>query len=123
MVSVALGYRPPVAKMVLLPMGLLFIVLGNYMGKLRPNWFAGVRTPWTLSSKLSWNKTHQQAGWLMFAMGGAFIIAAFVPTAAVIIAAVAFQVLCFVWLVVYSYLVYRRDPHCMPPAGTSPTSE
>src|SRR6185295_579071 len=37
LVSVALGYRPPVAVMVLLPMGLLFIVLGNYMGKLRPN--------------------------------------------------------------------------------------
>jgi uncharacterized membrane protein len=32
------------------------------MGKIRPNWFVGVRTPWTLSSKLSWDKTHRLAG-------------------------------------------------------------
>jgi uncharacterized membrane protein len=123
LISVAVGYRPPVAVMVLLPMGLLFIVLGNYMGKLRPNWFAGARTPWTLSSKLSWNKTHQLAGPMMFAMGGAYIIAAFVPRPWMIGLAMAYSILSFAWRVVYSYLVYRRDPHRIAPAGTSPTSE
>ena len=48
---------------------LLFIVIGNFMSKIRPNWFVGVRTPWTLSSKLSWDKTHRLAGWLFMLMG------------------------------------------------------
>ncbi|HDH27220.1 MAG TPA: DUF1648 domain-containing protein [Actinobacteria bacterium] len=36
----------------------LFVILGGTMGKFRPNWFVGIRTPWTLSSKVSWVKTH-----------------------------------------------------------------
>jgi uncharacterized membrane protein len=41
------------ALLVSLGMGALFLVLGNVMGKLRPNWFVGIRTPWTLSSATS----------------------------------------------------------------------
>jgi uncharacterized membrane protein len=40
-------------------LGALFIVIGNFLGKVRSNFLFGVRTPWTLSSELSWNKTHR----------------------------------------------------------------
>lgn len=53
--------------------GLFFIVLGKVMGNIRPNWFVSVRTPWMLSSKLSWNKTHHLAG-LVFIAGGVGLI-------------------------------------------------
>ena len=110
--------------MIVFPMaGLLFIVLGNFMSKLRPNWFVGVRTPWTLSSKLSWDKTHRLAGWLFMLMGTVFFLMLLAPNGWTLLAALVFDVLCVVWIVVYSYLVYRRDPQRTSPAGTSPSTE
>jgi uncharacterized membrane protein len=47
----------------------LFVVIGNYLSKTRSNWFAGVRTPWTLSSEYSWEKTHRWTGRLFVATG------------------------------------------------------
>jgi uncharacterized membrane protein len=40
-------------------MGLLFSVLGNYMHSIKPNYFVGFRTPWTLENEDNWRKTHQ----------------------------------------------------------------
>jgi uncharacterized membrane protein len=47
----------------------LFVVLGNAMPKLRPNYFVGIRTPWTLASKEVWMKTHRVGGALMMLVG------------------------------------------------------
>jgi len=49
--------------------GLLFIVMGNYLPKVRSNWFVGVRTPWTLSSEEVWYRTHRIVGALMVGCG------------------------------------------------------
>ena len=43
-------------------MGLMFSVLGNYMHSIKPNYFVGFRTPWTLESEDNWRKTHQLVG-------------------------------------------------------------
>ena len=40
----------------------LFLLLGNYFGKIRANYFVGIRTPWTLESEEVWKKTHRMAG-------------------------------------------------------------
>ncbi|MBS1777000.1 MAG: SdpI family protein [Bacteroidetes bacterium] len=52
--------------------GLLFLFLGNYLYRVRPNYFIGFKLPWTLSSNYNWKKTHQLAGILWF-LGGLFI--------------------------------------------------
>lgn len=57
-----IGYELPVGIFVPVMIGMLFIVLGNYMSKIKPNWFMGIRTPWTLSSEEVWNKTHRFGG-------------------------------------------------------------
>lgn len=57
---------------------LLFVVLGNYMGKTRSNFFAGIRTPWTLSSEYSWEKTHRFCGRLFVIVGILSLLGAFV---------------------------------------------
>ena len=56
-------------RLVIAGSGILFIILGNYLPKTRQNWFLGVRTPWTLSSEFTWEKTHRLAGSL-FLIGG-----------------------------------------------------
>ncbi len=53
--------------------GALFVIIGNYMGKVRSNFFFGIRTPWTLSSEVAWNKTHRLGGRLMVLLGLAMI--------------------------------------------------
>ncbi|MBN9313995.1 MAG: hypothetical protein BGO40_04660 [Chryseobacterium sp. 39-10] len=52
--------------------GLLFTALGNYFKTIRPNYFLGIRTPWTLESDVVWKETHRVAGILWF-FGGLLV--------------------------------------------------
>lgn len=118
----AVGYEVQMTSIVLFSVGLLLIVLGNYMTKIRPNWFVGVRTPWTLSSKLSWEKTHRQAAWWMIAMGLAYMSCLWIQSAWWVIVAVSITMLSSIWLIAYSYWVWRNDPDKTSPAGVTPAS-
>jgi len=57
--------------------GLLIALLGAYLRKLQPNYFVGVRTPWTLKSREIWKKTHEMAGRLWWWTGIIIIAAGF----------------------------------------------
>jgi uncharacterized membrane protein len=48
-------------------MYVFFGLLGNLLGKVRRNFFVGIRTPWTLASETVWNQTHRVGAWLMVA--------------------------------------------------------
>jgi uncharacterized membrane protein len=103
-----------------LAVGMLFVVFGSVMGKIRPNWFVGIRTPWTISSKVAWVRTHRLGGWLFIALGLAFVAGALFKrawSAQWIVGGVLGMV---VVLFVYSYLAWRGDPDKVPPAGTLP---
>ncbi len=55
---------------------LFFAMLGNVLGRVRRNFYIGVRVPWTLASERVWNDTHRVAAWLFVACGLAgFVIA------------------------------------------------
>jgi uncharacterized membrane protein len=123
MLVAAFGHTVNMSAVVLPLVGLLFIVLGNFLGKIRPNWFIGIRTPWTLSSQLSWDKTHRLAGWLFILMGLLFFPVALLQTKSSLVAMLVIDAVCIGWMVVYSYLVYRVDPNRTPPAGTSPSAK
>lgn len=117
---ITFGIPVPMNLAVLLTTGGMFLVLGNYLGKIRPNWFVGIRTPWTLSSKLAWTKTHRLAGWVFMGIGLITIGAAFLPGAWSVGVFLAALLLGSLSLLPYSYFVWRRDPDRIPPAGTSP---
>lgn len=108
--------------LVLALMGLVLVIVGSVLGKVRPNWFVGIRTPWTLSSKRAWTQTHRLGGQLFVLLGLVFVAAAIAgPTAhAVLPLLVGVSVAGLLALVVYSYLVWRTDPAQVPPAGTLP---
>ena len=59
--------------------GVMLVVAGNYLGRLRPNWFVGIRTPWTLSSEEVWRKTHRIGGWLFVAAGLITLLVVWIP--------------------------------------------
>lgn len=102
----AIGINSAVMFMV----SILFVLIGNYLGKVRSNFLFGIRTPWTLSSELSWNKTHRLTGKLMIASGAITALTVFiVPGLAgkVLLTTVMGSVLIGV---VYSFIVWRSDP-------------
>lgn len=123
MLYAAFGHKLNMTSVILPLVGILFIVLGNFLSKIRPNWFVGVRTPWTLSSQLSWDKTHRLAGWLFIVMGFLFVPVALLQTTWSLVAVLICDGLCLIWIVVYSYLVFRSDPHRVPPAGITPSND
>lgn len=53
--------------------GLLFVMMGNYFQTVRPNYFVGIRTPWTLENEQVWKKTHRLGGKIWVA-GGILIV-------------------------------------------------
>jgi uncharacterized membrane protein len=55
-------------------LGLLFILLGNYLPKMPQNFFIGIRSPWTLTSEVIWAKTHRIGGVLFVIAGVIFVI-------------------------------------------------
>ncbi len=97
--------------------GFLLVFIGNYLGKLRSTWFVGIRSPWTLSSEESWNKTHRLGGWLFVLFGLALVIAAPFQEKWAFYGLGIVGAAALVFLYVYSYLVWKKDPDAGP-AGT-----
>ena len=88
--------------------GGLFIYIGFLMEHAEPNWFVGIRTPWTLSSETVWKKTHRK-GATLFKLAGAVsfigILAGIYAWLFILVPAIAVAV----YTVVYSYIEFRRE--------------
>ena len=86
-------------------------IIGNLLGKARPNWFAGIRTPWTLSSDRSWDITHRWAARLFMAAGLVSLIGLWVTGEQIgwIVMLVAISIAALV-PVGMSYFIWRNDP-------------
>ena len=98
------------SNFVYLLIGLLFIVLGNYFQAIKPNYFIGIRTPWTLESETVWRKTHRLGGRLWMAGGAVMCISALIPNP--VLRLVVFfgtgAIVAFV-PVIYSFIEQRKE--------------
>ncbi|MBS1947026.1 MAG: SdpI family protein [Bacteroidetes bacterium] len=89
-------------------MGAFFAFLGNLMPTLKPNYFAGIRTPWTLENEETWRKTHHLAGRLWFAGGVVIVIESLLlPFAISFVAMMAIIFILVIVPVVFSYRYYK----------------
>ncbi len=107
----ATGRPLDVTRVVWAAVGLLFVLLGNYLGKVRSNFFFGIRTPWTLSSEVSWNKTHRLGGRLFVAFGFVMLLTAWIgnPVLSVGVLLAGLGLVVAV-PVAYSYVTWSQDP-------------
>jgi uncharacterized membrane protein len=64
----ALNILTDIPKVMMIMVLLLFMGLGNYFTVIKPNYFAGIRTPWTLSNDEVWRRTHRLGGWIWVIM-------------------------------------------------------
>lgn len=104
-----LGYAINIGATVAGIIGLLMIFLGNYFGKLKRNFFIGVRTPWTLSSDNVWNKTHRLGGRLFILWGLCLIAAPWLPQMFAYILLFGGLVVVIAWTTVYSYILFKKE--------------
>jgi uncharacterized membrane protein len=104
-----LGYKVPIEYVTPVTIGFLFIVIGNYMGKIKRNWFVGIRTPWTISNEEVWNKSNRFGGYVFIVVGIVFMLMPLMPEylqLPLFIISIAFAVL---GTTAYSYILYLKE--------------
>jgi len=104
-------------NILLLLIGGLFIALGNYFQAIKPNYFIGIKTPWTLESEQVWRKTHRLGGRIWIAGGLLMIVLSFFPDSGIrqvlFLAIVAVLVLV---PIIYSFTESRREQRLERPS-------
>lgn len=88
--------------------GLVAVVIGNFMGRVEPNWFVGLRTPWTLENDTVWRRTHRVVGRLLFLAGLLLITLAPVLRLPPAAALGAMAAVVAVGSFLLSYVIWRR---------------
>ncbi|HAI83942.1 MAG TPA: hypothetical protein DCL43_09755 [Chitinophagaceae bacterium] len=89
--------------------GLLFTTLGNFLSSIKPNYFIGVRTPWTLENNDVWRRTHRFTARLWFAGGLlASLVTLILPTSVANTAFISIMFLLVVIPIAYSYIIFPK---------------
>jgi len=110
MLFMNLGINVPLIMIIFIFIGIICIILGNYMPKNRQNYSIGIRTSWTLNDPENWNKTHRLAGILWIICGILFIIIAFLPlqNITVIVILLLILIMMIVVPIIYSWYLYKK---------------
>ncbi len=103
-----LGLRFNITQVLAPAFGVLFYFCGALIGKVKRNWFIGIRTPWTLSSEKVWEKTHLIGGRLFKVAGLVTLLGIFFQNYAIFFLLVP-VILVSLFTIIYSYLEYQRE--------------
>jgi len=104
------GYRFNFSVAMVPAIALLFYVIGFMIERAKRNWFVGIRTPWTLSSDVVWDKTHKLGGKLFKLAALILLFGLIVPGNWVLFATVAFPAFTITLVcVVYSYVEFKKE--------------
>ncbi|MBP1558650.1 MAG: nitroreductase family protein [Oscillospiraceae bacterium] len=113
-VVISESFRPgkiEVGQLVVLIAGLICMVMGNLMPKIKSNYFIGIRNPWTLSDPDIWNRTHRIGGRIFFIFGLCVTVWALMPVWPLLIYLVSGVALVAITVVpyLYSYWCFRQN--------------
>lgn len=116
-ISVAMGSDLDLTRLVMIGTGALFVVIGNYLPKVRPNYMMGIRTPWTLASDVAWVRTHRVGGRLFVVEGLALASLALLGVSGgIMVAAVLGGIAALLAITfTYSYQAWKLDPEKRAP--------
>ena len=105
----ALGYSMNINTVLPLLLGLVFVGTGNYLPKMKPNYFIGIRTPWTLDNEVVWRKTHRVGGYIFVVLGIVCFLTALIHTTLMNYILVGTFVVGICWVMGYSYYCYKEE--------------
>jgi uncharacterized membrane protein len=98
-----------IGQFVLVSVGVLIAITGNYMNSIKPNYFIGIRTPWTLEDPEVWKKTHRFASKLWIIGGIIMTASAFIPRLKGSIYVIVGSVLVLAVVpFIYSYQIFNK---------------
>jgi len=90
-------------------LGILLIVLGNYLPTVQQNYFIGIRTPWSLENEENWTKTNQLGGKLFFACGLLVILFSLLLKGSMLITLTSVVVIGAALVsIIYSFQLYKK---------------
>ena len=95
-------------KMIFVIIGLLFTFLGNYFKTIKPNYFIGIRTPWTLENEDVWKKTHLLGGKLWFICGLLMAMTFVLPNKIQFYTFMGITAVISIVPIFYSYLEFKK---------------
>ena len=107
MLGSALGYSFNMTTVATAFVGVLFIVIGNYLPKTKQSYTMGIKLPWTLHSAENWNRTHRLAGFLWIIGGALLLICSLLHLFSVWVLT-GVLILMAVVPMAYSYILYRK---------------
>ncbi|MDR3686892.1 MAG: SdpI family protein [Coriobacteriia bacterium] len=114
----------PMASIVEVATGVMLVVIGNYMGRVKRNWTMGVRTRWTLSDDTVWAKTNRLGGRMLMVAGLLAIVGAFLPPLVGVALIVLPLLVILPVIYIYSMNLYRQlHPDEMEPPEPGPLAE
>ena len=105
-----LGLNFEINKAIGLILAFFFMILGNYMQSLKPNYFIGIKTPWTLENEEIWRRTHRMGGRL-WVIGGILLLASwfFIPASYFLWALTGTSLVLGLIPTVYSFYLYLQS--------------
>ena len=104
----ALGYAMHIETVVPLLVGLMLIVIGNYLPKTKQSYTMGIRLPWTLASEENWNRTHRIAGFLGVIGGILTVLLTLLRVGALWLVIILIVLLLVLIPTVYSFVLYKK---------------
>jgi len=110
--AAALGIPVSMDRMIVNGMLILFLIIGNFLGNLRPNKLTGIRTPWTLRDPEIWRATHRAGARILF-YGCLALLAMqwFFSGVQLLIVSLGLLIGCSLWAIAYSYYLFRKKSH------------
>lgn len=105
---IALGKNIPIHIIIPALVGVLIIVIGNYLPKSRQNYTIGIKLPWALSNENNWNKTHRLAGMIWIVGGFVILISSFLQFYSLLINLIAISLLVII-PIIYSFSLYKKE--------------
>lgn len=97
-----------VSKLIPSLIGIMFIIMGNYLPRVKHNWFVGIKTPWTLSNEEVWKRTHRFSGYLFVIGGLIMFLAGFLPSPLNFIIGIGGISSVGIISIIYSFFVFRK---------------
>ncbi|MBQ0005740.1 MAG: SdpI family protein [Clostridiales bacterium] len=105
--SAGLGYASRIDVAAPFFIGLLFVIIGNYLPKMKQTYTVGIKLPWTLHDEENWNRTHRMAGYLWVVCGLLIMASALIPCSKYVLGVVIAAMV--IAPTVYSYMLYRKS--------------
>ena len=103
--GLALGMDIDIGVIVNIMVGIMFIILGNYVHKVKQNYTVGMKLPWTLNSEENWNRTNRMTGWILILSGLLFLMNSLLLKTEIVFAVILLVILV---PMIYSFILFYQ---------------